>query len=296
MLAAGDAIDKMFNDLIGAKISTANQEHYVALTITQKNLQDGDGRSQPIYINSKVARFDPQEFLNRIYEVAQSNDSFLVDGILKVDIAITRKYEGSGFASKNSQKPQTIEQQLHSSQSVITIKNTGVSCGYWAAGLALFLKQHPQLKGQDRSRYRQNKGGLVEKLGKELCHNAGLDYNKPMDNYDMELLDLYLAPCFQLIVIDGKATKNRIHVGSDAPEQIYLLLYKEHYYMVTTITGLMKRQFWCHKCWVGYNTEGSRKCAHTCPQCLQPRSCSPDEEIITCPDCKRSFHGKMFKL
>ena len=84
---------------------------------------------KPIYIRlQQIKAFDQQSFLNLITMVAQSNANVLLDGLLKVRVAIYSNFSGS---MRCVSAPQTYERIIKKG-SVIHINNKDNSCGYRA--------------------------------------------------------------------------------------------------------------------------------------------------------------------
>jgi hypothetical protein len=77
-----------------------------------------------IYLRpEKIKDFDKTRFLNKVFMVSQSNEEFLMNGLLKVQVVITKKVVGSGRTTK---APQTYDEQKTRKTSIIVVKNNGI--------------------------------------------------------------------------------------------------------------------------------------------------------------------------
>jgi hypothetical protein len=83
-----------------------------------------------------------ESFLNNIYEVSQSNRTFLLDGEFNVTIRIVKSISGSGIFSKRLNPPETQESSSKRKTCVIVINNKDKSCGYQAIALGIFIKEN----------------------------------------------------------------------------------------------------------------------------------------------------------
>jgi hypothetical protein len=71
-----------------------------------------------------IKDFDRTEFLSYIMRVAQSNQEFLLNGELDLQISVTKRIEGRGN-KKNYEPPQDNTEKRAQKQSIVKIKNNG---------------------------------------------------------------------------------------------------------------------------------------------------------------------------
>jgi hypothetical protein len=77
-----------------------------------------------IYLRpEKIKDFDKTRFLNKVFMVSQSNEEFLINGLLKVQVVITKKVAGYGRTTK---APQTYDEHKMKKKSVVVVKNNGI--------------------------------------------------------------------------------------------------------------------------------------------------------------------------
>ena len=77
-------------------------------------------------------------------------------------------------------------------------------------------------------------------------------------------------------------------------QMIYLLKNKNHFDVITSMTGFLCKDYYCHTCKKTYKKRDCHKCPRKCLACFKyfkdGNLCSG--EIIECQDCNRSFFGK----
>ncbi|KAK3715795.1 hypothetical protein QZH41_001223 [Actinostola sp. cb2023] len=80
--------------------------------------------------------------------------------------------------------------------------------------------------------------------------------------------------------------------GSQKPTcDVYLFHHDEHYDVITTMTGFLKKNYFCPECDVGYSEKSKHKCRPFCECCYETiANCS--QEVVqwtSCPTCHRHF-------
>ncbi|KAK3723304.1 hypothetical protein QZH41_008116, partial [Actinostola sp. cb2023] len=80
--------------------------------------------------------------------------------------------------------------------------------------------------------------------------------------------------------------------GSQKPKcDVYLFHHDEHYDVITTMTGFLKKNYFCPECDVGYSEKSKHKCRPFCECCYETiANCS--QEVVqwtSCPTCHRHF-------
>jgi hypothetical protein len=88
LLAVDSAIDSLFETLVMQKASVASDNDVLSITINHKDL------TEPIFIQSRKSNLNREDFLNSVYEVAQSNGAFLMDGVLDLEVVIIKTPSG----------------------------------------------------------------------------------------------------------------------------------------------------------------------------------------------------------
>ena len=291
LLRMAEHVDDLFRNFINDKLGRGRPRDFININIQHNDLAQG------INISSRIANFNVEEFANRIFKTTQSNAEWLATGKFTVEVIITKARHGSGFPSTNSLPPQTPCEAVQSRRCLVEAKNSSTggdanACGYWSIALGKSLYQ--KLTKTQRDTWIRNKNNCVQKAARKFCQEARLNYSEPFSTETWQIAANALAPEYQLIIVDGSTTKyQKLFEGPEASRRIYLFLENNHYSLITKIATLFKRDYFCHKCWVGWKQDGRHSCKAHCQACRQPGSCTlvAGEEPSTCRACNRQFFG-----
>ena len=285
MLEMGDAIDDLFRKFMQPFLQAADDQDQVSLTVRQ-------GRIRDIYVSYRKVNFDIQEIVNRLESVqqSQSGDSFLLDGELEIEVAITRKISGGrGTTNSRSRAPQSVSELSNNKKSVVKINNTDNACGYWAVALAKFKTTNPSTREWDL--VKKNKARRLEGLARDLCAGAQTDYDTPMDRNAMKKIDSFLKPDFKLTVVDAQNKKNRLFTGEQALTDLFIEYIDNHYNTITSIKAYVGSQNFCIPCFKPFKRVGSHRCNNMCSACFG--MCNSAQDKVECNDCHRLFNGQL---
>ena len=131
-----EKIDQAFNELCQPIIQTADPNDLISVRITHSDLTKG-----PIFLTfHRASTFSAQPFTNRIYEVTQSNSSFLMDGEFEITISILKGMSG-GMPSRH-RYPQSAGTSRRHSKSIVQVVNKHNDCGYKAVYLAEYRRKN----------------------------------------------------------------------------------------------------------------------------------------------------------
>lgn len=145
-------------------------------------------------------------------------------------------------------------------RSVTRIKNAGISSGYWAVAFLLFKVNNTDHKEFDL--FRKNRGNRIENAARKLCSDAGLDYNKTMGVEEMNRIDAFLKPTYQLICLDANERRKIVYKDGMASIPLFIELLDGHYNAITgMISGYIECDQFCVKCWRSYD----HRTKHHCP-------------------------------
>ena len=285
LLETGEAIDALFRDFMDPFLTAADPEDQVSVTIGQDKIYD-------IFVSYKKKNFDVEEFVNRLESVNQSQtgDSFLLSGVLNIEVAITKQAHGgarTGIKNSRTRAPMSVTEMSSVKRSVISINNSDNACGYWAVALAKFRASNPDSKAWDL--VRKNKARRLENLARQLCASAGVDYEKEMDRESMKQIDQAIKPEFKLTVVDAADKRNRIFVGESAPKELFVEFFNNHFNTITNIQGYCGAKHFCIPCFKPFSYVGSHRCSNVCSSCFD--NCERTDEQMLCNVCHRSFNG-----
>ena len=245
---------------------------------------------KPLFIPPrKIEPFDDEAFLNRVSLVHQSNANLLLDGLLKVRVAIYSSLTGSASCTS---APQTYERIIKKG-SVIAIKNTDTSCGFRAITLGImfhgFNQNHSDPSWQSLVKHPQT----LDTLTDDFCRNLNLDLSKPLNIYILDKIQQKLKHRFQFIMLDFK-TGSLLYTGVNHENKIYLLFSRYttngHYDFIKSITGYFNRKFYCLTCNIPYQRPTNHRCPGSCYLCRATPKCEAEPlDSVTCTECNIAY-------
>ena len=278
-------IDEHFNEFMQKQLENAAENDVVSLNISHENLN-----GKPIFVSPQYKRnFNKHSFFNAIYEISQSNETFLFNGKLSIDVNIMKGIQGSG---KRMKIPSTVKETNQRKSSVVKINNTDNGCFFHALAVCIgkFDKSNEylwQCMRRDTKKVRTN-------AAMKLAISSGYNLSKPITYEDFPKIADSLDE-YQLIVIDANNITNRIFVGKQNKKQKLFVLYDEdncHFDSITNINGYMGANHYCEHCHKTYSKIYGHKCEFICEKCFQFPRCSDTAKII-CQLCNIEFNGEI---
>ena len=134
---------------------------------------------------------------------------------------------------------------------------------------------------------------LQEDEARKLHEEAGVgvsDHGSTLEDVDTFARHLGV----QINVVDADYFNEIIYTteqDSVDGKMIYLHKNKNHFDVITSMTGFLGKSYYCHTCKVSYKRRNCHKCPTKCLSCFKSDSdCSGEE--ITCRDCNRTFVGQ----
>ena len=279
-------IDELFNEFMQKQLENASENDVISLNISHDNLN-----GKPIFVSPQYKRnFNKHSFFNAIYEISQSNETFLFNGKLSIDVNIMKQIQGSG--KRKMKIPITAEESLQRKSSVITINNNDNGCFFHALAVCkgryeISDKYLWQCMRRDTRKIR-----TIEAM--KLANNCGYNLNTSITCEDFPKIAVSLGE-FQLIVIDSNNKTNRIFVGKVNKQQKLFVLFNEddcHFDAITNINGFMGAHHYCAHCHKTYDHIYGHKCEFICDKCFQFPICN-DTTKIMCQLCNFEFNGEI---
>ena len=74
--------------------------------------------------------------------------------------------------------------------------------------------------------------------------------------------------------------------------RVYLLMTDNHFNVITSMTGFMATDYYCHVCKKGYAKKGKHRCPYNYPACLQVTTDCDIFDFIECFECNMTFYGE----
>ena len=231
-----------------------------------------------------LVQLTPERVFSAVQRVIQSNQDFRLNDTVNVDLIHVEAPQGSG-RSKLKRNIVNIKEYLHKKGSVITIKNHDNLCLARALVVAI-----AKVENAPNYNYllRQVRGQQIKAM--ELHANA----NVPLGPCGLEEVDLFQKhlTTYEINIVSGNHDCAIIYPSQPSTDKtpIYLYLHDNHYDVITSMTGFLSTNYYCHKCRRAY----AKKLDHLCPgMCKSCRSyeCYMDEPMH-CDQCKRTFKSR----
>ena len=194
-----------------------------------------------------------------------------------------------------------VKNMLKNKRSLISITATDSLC----LGRALVVAREKALvkKGDAKAMatwesIRKGRCQIQKSEALALYRKAGVTPG-PCDISHLEKFQKVIGKDYGINVfsLDTCPQKQRVFRGDEnAPIQLYLSYWKEHYDVVVSITGFLNRTYFCESCGVGYNDKTKHKCTRAkCFSCMSS-DCTGGGKIvksiqsyIECNLCHRFF-------
>ena len=288
-------IDTMFHKFMLKQLQKYGENDLISVNIDHDQLNLGAVFIPPF--RKRDFDVNNQSFFNAIYEISQSNSTFLLNGLLTLEINITESVNGSGLEKKNLvQPPKTRDEIKKAARSIIEIKNNDKGCAFYA--LAVCIKRHeiPKSNLYDWQCMRRNTNKVQELFAAYLADKCGFKLSESVNIDDFKIIQNKIEK-YQIIIIDGKNYRNRLFVGSPSKvNKIYLLHGStldsdNHFDAVINIKGIMKLKHYCEHCHRDYSEIYQHKCEFICNDCFRYPKCDTNAIIIQCQTCNFEFNG-----
>lgn len=277
-----DAIDDMYEKMMHEELKKFDPDDLYSCYIRNNDL------NSDIFIPyRKIKNFDKQDFLNNIFEVAQSNKAFLLDGKLEVELSITKTMKGNGKVKP----PRTIKDFRKKELSTVII-NTEKNC-FWKALVLCIAKYNKEPKEIWLRLLRDSHLELTYRA-KEMCDYLQGKWNHPVT---LDMIKEYqdkLSPHWSLNIIDQGNRHNRLFGGILTGKNVFLEYDTifHHFNCITTITGYLKKSYYCIKCHQGFKDITDHKCDYTCEKCFNRPKCQVYNEVY-CENCNRVLNNEI---
>ena len=189
-----------------------------------------------------------------------------------------------------------MNSNLKQKKSVITIKNDDSICLARAIVTAVAnINKTQWTKTQLKDGFNKSRK-LQKKMAEKLHEEAGVEINefgstledvKKFANHLQIQINIVDAEYFNELIL----TTEKADVNS---QMIYLYKNKNHFDVITSMTGFLCKSYYCHSCKKSYKKRDCHKCPDKCIACFKyfkdGNKCSGEE--IICQRCNRSFFGQ----
>lgn len=218
-----DKIDIAYKNAIDSMLADVDAEDIVTVELMQDDLY------QPLFIsNCRRKNLRATDFLDKVYEVSQSQKYFLLANEFELKLSVLRRLRGGAPRGRNLNQAVTSISH-HFDKHVIHIKNNeGQMCGYLALAMGIWLSKNKSpgstVNGrqvafsipQERARLdylsayqamHKNLGGKLrdyaEELFMEICPEMQVN---PLGLDELNSIQHHLSSEYQLIVVRRPTT------------------------------------------------------------------------------------------
>lgn len=281
LLQVCDEVDEFFGSLLETELKEWNPNDRFSC-----NIETNADRN--IYIPPQLVKNrNPQEFLNSIYEVAQSNKDVLLPEEMKIEFSIVKNPRARGW---NKKKLTTVPDRSRRKRSVITIRNKDNGCFFRALIVSLYSLSKPIPIVWRRVIDGRNNLQKIE--AENLAARCGFSLSDPITLSDLYRIQDVLKDDVRIVVFDALDLTNKYFIGvSSTNRTAFLELIKDedengHYNSIINVTGYFNAREFCHGCFSSYSS--GHKCRYACEACLTVPKCVRTRPV-NCDICNRQF-------
>ena len=287
-----ELVSRLIERVLARLLKDVEPHHKVRLVLRSPEL---DAAIQIPFTRKKDLH--AREVIDYIVRVLNSNQSFHIHPGIILNVIHVAVPRGGTRKRVKSFDPKKI---LKDKRSVITINNKDDLCFGRALAVAKChaLKENNDEKARDSWDSLRRYDGPQKAAAEALYDAAGVKRGR-CGVPEMQKFQEFLAPDFGINVFQLNMTPGEQHIFRgriNAPMQLYIAYYKEHFDTITSITGFLDRSFFCNPCGIGFNDTRKHMC--TRPECYScfHSSCRSTRKIpkdiqsyLECNECHRFF-------
>ncbi|XP_074604063.1 uncharacterized protein LOC141857463 [Brevipalpus obovatus] len=279
-------VDNFYRQLLDEVLSDCEPRDVYSVYINSETL------SRPIFIHpSRVESRDNEAFLNALYEISQSNSSFLTHGELSVQVNLVKSIRGGGGSHKAPQSSDTKRAKM--THSLVILDSSVGFCFLRALAMCIYRKEKYSSNSRKQWFKLRNENRKQLELVQTLVDTYNLPRKEIVDLDDVSLIQ-NLIPKYRIIIVDRFNWRNIIFNGDSTGTSVYIEFDPcndkvGHYNSIVNMKGYIQRSYFCEKCHVGYNNKFHHKCDKSCRYCLSPEECSTTAIRSHCVGCNIIF-------
>ena len=227
-----------------------------------------------------------ERVLGEIEKVLQSFEEIQINSPMQINIIhVVLPNGGARLRKKRAVK---VTESLIKKKSVIIIKNKDNLCCARAIVVA-----KAKLDSSPNWENIRHGLGIQGQKAVELHELAGV----PRGTCGIPEIKKFqeVLPGYQIVVLSKEHFNGIIYKGPEAPKQIYLYYYDNHYGVIASMTGFLGRSYYCITCNKGYDHEERHNCKVKC-SCCHRKNCQVEEGTrliwTSCQECNRFFKGE----
>ena len=275
-------VDNFYRNFLTESLMDANSRDIYSVYVSSESLP------RPIFLHHcRIESPDYEALLNALYEVSQSNSSFLTHGELVMQVNIVKSLRGGGKSTKAPISNEEKRKKMTHSLVII-----GSSVGYcFLRALALCIYHKESYASDQRKKWITIKNSEQKQLElvQLLVDKYGIEKKEIVDLDDIITIQRMVHD-YRSVIIDRNNWRNIIYKGESGSQNVYIELDPcsssiGHYNPIINMKGYIGLSCFCEKCLVGSNNRLRHKCKGSCRYCSAPEEC-PKEAIRTlCNGC-----------
>ena len=308
-----EVVDRMMNNILHTVVR-GYPEDRIRFVMQMDGLKSGD----PISMS-----FMPQRELtvDRIYDmvhkVIQSGENVRLNNNFKVNVIWVDsprslgggKRKGSAVAAaatggskkkyrnRGAGRVFNMRDYAKDMRNVINVTARDKMCLARCLVIALWREKRDTVEGALAYKTVRNKtSGRQTAEARELCVASGVYPEAYASLEDVKRFERYLnrglaKPRYRLVLFSQSHFFTPIYhgVSSEAPVLIYLYLRDNHYHLITSMKGFLKKKHFCDKCLKAFRSFDKLKCNFVCRACGTMQCGPAGGESNECDVCHRAF-------
>ena len=293
--------DKLFDTLIAEVVPQSRPSDYVGLVI------ESDGLDFPIPLNYvKVSDLNSATIFNVIESRLNSNQNFQLDNKMRIQVDHVQLPVGSGRVDNHRSVGEyaTFEAAIKSKKSIIRIRDGDDDDLCFPSAVVMAVERYKAFKSGENNCYnvirevykKKVTAPCVQKLkglATSLLQRAGLT-PKPCGIPEIKAIQAVL-PEYQITVYTARGERSLVYQGPTADRKIHFIIdeVRQHYHVVTSLTGWFTFPFHCAECDTFYDVKFLHRCSVTCPECRRAHKSAVKNVTKHCQCCDRTFSSDL---
>ena len=267
---------------------------YIALSFISEN-----PINPPLHISMRLlSQLDSKVVLNSLFKVVQSNETFLASNAINLECAVVETPTAKGRIS-NLRRNLLSEEQIFKNftkRVLVRFSNDDNLCFIHAVVLGIDRVERRK-SGQSvpdllLPRHIEKSYRIVQYLNLNIT-NTGASINdmKLISNYVSSHNIFFQNPVRLVLMKSPKANDFLLPPGINFDlEPVYLAFEKNHFHVITSITGFLNIRYYCDYCLNGFHSRDTHiNCLNICAYCKCQTPCLKERNLLHCNDCNKFF-------
>lgn len=266
----------LFADVLQELLEGIEPHHRVRLTLSSPHLD------HEIWLPFMTPdQLTADRVMIEVDRVLQSNYEWMFEGDFFINFVHAPLPGGGGYARNIG----TLETLLIKKRCIIQIprRDDMLCCARAIITAKANLDHHP--------RWNSIRTGcdIQTVLAEELHRNANVQTGVLCGKPEWVKFQQALGPEYQLVVVSREFFNSIVYAGPQYSEKQIMIYHAEnHFSVITSMKAFVNKSYYCTRCHVGYQNNGSHQCMHACQFCHANKQC-PFVAWQFCTACHRTF-------